>query len=349
MSQITKLKDKRNLRILVIKLRAIGDVLLSTIVLNNLRAFFPEARIDFLTELPSRDIVEGHPALDHVIIFNPGRDNALKFFWELNRRRYDVVFDLFCNPRSAQMTFATRAPYRIGYPFRGRAYAYTIKVQARAESIHNTQFNLDALRAVEIPIVDERIVIPHDPEAIQWAKEYMAEVRLNNTPVIALNPSGTWPTKRWGLEHFAQLGDILIEKYGACVLLLWGPGEEADVRTIAATMRHGAQIIPKTTLKQLAALLAECDYFISNDSGPMHIGAVAGVPVLGIFGPTNPYSQGPYSARSAWIRNEGLECLSCNLTACPIGNVCMTELSASSVADAFDRLMISLAEQDVRS
>lgn len=324
---------------LVIKPRAIGDVLLSTAVTPNLRAAFPDARIDFLTEAAAGDIIRHNPYLDNAIVFSPRRDNFLSLLWRLNRSHYDLVIDLFCNPRSAQMTFATRAPLRAGYPFRGRAYAYNHHIQSRADQVHNVEFNLDALRSLGIPVVDTRPVLAVSDEARRWAAEYVAAHFPPNTPVIALNPSGTWESKRWGLEHFAELGDALIEQRACSILLVWGPGELDDVRHIASLMRHAPIIPPASTLQQLAALFTHCTAMVSNDSGPMHIAAIMGTPTLGIFGPTNPLLQGPYSPRGRWIRLEGLDCLACNRTICPIGTICMRDLTVAPVLDATRALL----------
>ena len=88
----------------------------------------------------------------------------------------------------------------------------------------------------------------------------------------------------------------------------------------------------------MGALLKHCSYLISNDSGPMHIAASLGVPTLGIYGPTNPILQGPYGPRNTWVRHEALDCLACNLTRCPIGNVCMKDLSVTTVFTAFQHI-----------
>ncbi len=325
--------------ILVIKLRAIGDVLLSTVVTPNLRRAFPDARIDFLTERASEDIIKWNPFIDNAIVFNPKTDSSLGLFVRLYRARYDLVFDLFCNPRSAQMTFATRAPLRVGYPFRGRGWAYNIHVRTRADRVHNTEFNLDALRAVDIPIVDSKPVLNIPDKVSAWAAGYLASVRNSTGPLIALNSSGTWESKRWGLEHFSSLADMLVEKLDATVLLMHGPGELGDVQFIASTMKHAPVIPPPTSLGELAALFSHCDATISNDSGPMHISAARGTPTLGIFGPTNPLLQGPCGERSSWVRLDGLDCLACNKTTCDIGNICMRDLGVDSVFTAFQRMM----------
>ncbi len=328
--------------VLVIKPRAIGDVLLSTVVTPNLRHAFPEARIDFLTEAPAADIIRGNPHIDEAIIFHPGKDSFARLLWRLFRARYDIVFDLFCNPRTAQCAAATRAAVRVGYPFRGRAWAYNVHVETRADRVHNTQFNLDPLRRLGIPVVNESPVFPLDDAIMERMREVTTGSRKRSGPLIALNPSGTWETKRWPLTSFAELADRLIEAYDADILLLWGPGEETDVEAISRDMTHQAIIPPKTSIRELGAMLATCDFMISNDAGPMHIAAAVDIPTLGIFGPTNPVLQGPWNAKSTWVRLEELDCLGCNLTACSIGNICMRNLPVGTVLHAFEQLQTGL-------
>jgi ADP-heptose:LPS heptosyltransferase len=324
--------------ILVIKLRAIGDVLISTIVLDNLRRAFPGARIDFLTEAMSADVVRGHPALNETIIFNPKKDNILRLFLTLHTRRYDLVFDLFCNPRSAQMAFSTRAPFRVGFPFRGRAWAYNIHAKWRPESVHNTEFNLDALRQLDIPIVSKDVTLHLTEPERAWARGFLAEKPSDNGLLVAFNPGSSYETKRWGAAHFAELGDMLAERRGATILLVWGPGEEEEVRTIANRMRHPAIVPPRTTLRQLGALLAECDYLVSGCTGPIHIAAAVGTPPLGIYGPTKPSGHRAFHPKSAVVRLDTLDCLECDLTQCSIGNICMRDLPAETVFEAFESM-----------
>ena len=326
-------------RILVIKLRAIGDVLLSTIVLKNLRHHFPDAQLDFLAEPPSREVLEGNLVVNDLLIFDRANDNAVAFLWRLRSRRYDLVIDLFGNPRTAFMTYFSRATYRVGYDFRGRQYAYNILVQPRGGEVHNTEFDLDALRALDVEIVDREISFSISERDEECAARFVRQERLDGQLIVGLNPSGSWYTKRWGLKNFARLGDKLVERYKAKVLLLWGPGEHEDARRIQAMMRHASLIPPRTTLKQLGALVKRCSLVVSNDAGPMHLAAILGVPTLGIYGPTNPYLQGPLGERSSWVRLEGLECLGCNLTLCPIGHICMDRLSVDTVLEAIRRML----------
>lgn len=339
MTLSVRLESSQIANILVIKLRAIGDVLLSTVVTKNLREAYPHAKVDFLTERPNRDVLVGNNSIDEIILFDRSPANSLKVLFDLRRRKYDLVIDLFGNPRSAFMTFASGAKYRVGYAFRGRKYAYNVRVKPRGDSVHNTEFNLDALRAVGVGITDRSIHFPLSPESEEFASRFLGNRLSRGKMLVALNPSGGWYTKRWRLEQYAALGDRIAQEFDAEVLLIWGPGEYKDAEALKSMMHHEALMPPATDLKELGALLRKCSLLVTNDSGPMHIAAAVGTPVVAIFGPTSPRLQGPHGNKHVVVRNERLDCLECNFTKCPIGNICMTELSVGDVMAGVEKLL----------
>jgi heptosyltransferase III len=326
-------------RILVIKLRAVGDVLLSTVVTKNLREAFPTAKIAFLTESPSADIIRNNPYIDEPVIYDRSSTGSVELIRKVRRGKFDLVIDLFGNPRSALLTRLSGARHRVGFRFRGRTYAYTLIVEPRGGTVHNTQFNLDALEAIGISIVDRTVQFRFSDEDRRYVDEFLAQAGIGGL-VIGLNTGGGWYTKRWPLDRFAVLGGHLIERFGARIVLPWGPGQLEEVRNVQSMMKDRGFIPPPTTLTQLGALLARCSIVVSNDSGPMHIAAAVGTPVLGIYGPTNPLLQGPYGEQHLTVRREGLDCLGCNFTKCPIGHLCMNELTIEKVLEAFEELLL---------
>jgi heptosyltransferase-3 len=332
--------DRANIsKILVIKLRAIGDVLLSTVVLENLRCAFPSATIDFLTESASRDVLSGNPMIDDLVVFSPKKDSAVGLIAAVRRRKYDLVIDLFANPRSAIVTALSGARYRVGFPFGWRKYCYNILAPARGGEVHNTEFNLEALQVIGVPIVGANIRFLLDPAAEEFAESFFRNEGLDSAKVVAMNPGGGWYTKRWPIPKFAQLGDVLARELGVGVLIVWGPGELEDANRLQSLMRERSLIIPFTNLKQLASVLKRVSLFVTNDSGPMHIAAAVGTPVLAIFGPTNPKLQGPVGEQHVVVRNENLICLGCNYTRCPIGIPCMEQLSVEEVMEGVREVM----------
>jgi lipopolysaccharide heptosyltransferase II len=324
-------------KILVIKLRAIGDVLLSTVVLPPLRAAYPNAQIDFLCETPSADVVRGNPSVDEILVFNPKKERGSSLVLRVRKRRYDLVIDLFGNPRSAIVALLSGAHQKVGYRFSWRRFCYTDIVEPRGGAVHNTQFNLDALRRIGIQI-PESAAIPHFPlshESVRTAEKFFLDNGLAGSRCIALNPGGGWYTKRWKREYFADIGSRLWKDFNLKSVIIWGPGERTSAEAMQKTMGTFATMIPETSLKELGAILQHCTCMITNDSGPMHIAAALGVHVVAIFGPTNPSLQGPVGGPSLILRKESLDCLSCNLTECPIENPCMELLG---VAEVYDRV-----------
>lgn len=340
-------------KILVIKLRAIGDVVLSTAVIPNLRRAFPRARIDFLTEREAVEVVQGIPGLDDVVILDRRRTQSLPwykaariniaFLRRLREAGYDLVFDLFGNPRSAFLCWISRARHRIGYDFRFRKWTYTVVTENRGDRVHEVEFNLDALAAFGIPVLERRPIFSVPDSARRFAQGFLENSGVSGECLVALNPTGGWWTKRWPLERFAALGDRLADEFGVQILCLWGPGEVEQAASVATSMRTPALVPPATSLKESAALLQRCRLLVSNDSGPMHIAAAVGTPTLGIFGPTVAAFQGPFGEGHAVVSKEGLECLGCNNLTCRIGtHDCMQGLSVEEVLTAATRLLATV-------
>ncbi len=332
-------------KILVIKLRAIGDVLLSTAVLRSLHDAYPGAQLDFLTEVQSRGAVTGNPYVDNVVAFDPKRQSGLSLILGVRKRKYDLVIDLFGNPRSAILALASGARYRVGYRFKWRQYCYNIVVEPSGGDVHNREFNLDALGAIGVPVTDSTIGFPLTEEAERYADEFFRSRGLLNKFVVALNPGGGWSTKRWGVHQYASLADRIAGDRQASILILWGPGERSDAEQIQTSMKVKPEVIPPTDLTQLGAILKRCSILVTNDSGPMHIAAALQTPIVAIFGPTNPDLQGPVGSRHEIVQNQSLLCLGCNFTTCPIGNPCMEELTVDDVYAAFQSLMNNIREK----
>ncbi|NLP09700.1 glycosyltransferase family 9 protein [bacterium] len=331
-------------KILIIKLRAIGDVVLSTIVLENLARAFPHAVMDFLTEPAPAAILSQHPALRRVWILDQKarhRSERSTDRWAmatllkaLRAERYDLVFDFFGNPRSALITWASGACHRVGYDYRVRRLAYTHVVPSRASEVHEADWHLDALTALDIPIVSRRLQVAFGFEEIQFAEGFLHELGWPDRRVAVINFSGGWAAKRWPLPRFAELCETLARTYPFRLVAIWGPGERQEaeqLRRMAQT--SGIVPAPATNLLQLAALLQRAAIMVTTDSGPMHIAAAVGTPCVAIFGPTDPRLQGPYGDQHTVVRNTALSCLACNRTVCDHVR-CMEELPVASVLHA---------------
>ena len=327
--------DKKKIeRILVIKFGGMGDILLTTPVLPNLRAYFPDAVINFLTLEHSRDLLFDNPYITRAFTYTPNEDDSWCVIKNIRKQRYDLVIDLYCNPRTAFITFASGAKYRFGFRFRGRKYAYNILAEGRGGEVHNIDFNLDALRKLEVPIFTKDMFIPINVVHKEFAENFIQSNNIKGKMIIGISKTGGWESKRYKTKDYITLIGMLNKIYDANFLLIWGTDKEReDCVTINNEFPDNTFIIPHSPLKYLAAIVERCDIIIGNDSGPLHIACAMKVPVLGIYGPTNPELQGPHGDKNLTIVNENLKCLYCNLLDCPIGNICMTELDKGKIIE----------------
>jgi lipopolysaccharide heptosyltransferase II len=334
-------------RILVIKLRAIGDVLLSTAVLPDLRAAFPGAEIDFLTEKFCAGVLAGNPNVSSVLRFDPKEESGAALVRRVRGNRYDLVIDLFGNPRSAVVTLLSGARLRVGYRFNWRRLCYNRVVEPRGGEVHNVEFNRDALRRLGVRPGDGRPFFPVDGQAEEFAGRFLLEHNAAGGRLVALNPGGGWISKKWRPEQYAALGRKISESDGSRILVLWGPGEEGDARDVREAIGPSAMLAPPTTLKEMASLLKRSAVLVTNDSGPMHIAASLGVPVVAVFGPTVPELQGPVFTESEVVTLSSLDCLGCGYTLCPIGNPCMVDLPVEDVYRAYARVSRRAANNSI--
>ncbi len=317
-------------KILCIKPRGIGDIVLSTIILENLKAHFTNVKIDYLTEHFAVDAVNSNPLVNKVLSMAK-TEFPLKVALRIRKEKYNMIIDLWSNPRSAQITFLSGVKYRVGYSYRGRKYAYNIHGTSEKGIHHSAEHNLELLKVIDVPIISKRIHFYVRKEDKLFADKYFDSQKLINNKVIGIIPAGGWASKRCDAAKWIEICKSVLQKYDVHFLILWGAGDEDDAHKIKTELGNKISLAPKTDLLQLTGLISKCDMIIANDSGPMHISAALGKPTLGIFGPTNPAAHRPYSSNSTFINKKDLHCIICNKLFCPYGHECMLELSVDEV------------------
>lgn len=323
-------------KILCIKPRGIGDIVLSTIVLDNLKAHFPSAKIDYLTEQFAKSAVENNPLVNKVITIHK-KEFPLKAALKIRKEKYDLILDLWSNPRSAQITFLSGVKYRAGFAYRGRKYAYNILATSGKGEHHSAEHNLELLKAIDVPVISKKIHYYVNEKEDKAAKDFIKGNFISNKTVIGIIPSGGWPSKRCDASKWVEIGKAITGKYNAVILILWGPGDEDDANYIRENL-PGSILAPETTIPGMSGFIKNCSIVLANDSGPMHIAAALNIPTLGIFGPTNPKAHGPYSGNSAYVCKEDLFCIICNLLECPYHHECMLQLSSEKVLEALEKI-----------
>ncbi len=324
-------------KILCIKPRGIGDIVLSTIVIDNLLNHFPLAKIDYLIEDFAKEALSSNPSINQILTFNKN-ESLLKIVQRVRKEKYDLIFDLWSNPRTAQITFLSAAKYKVGFAYRGRKFAYNIKVDSGRGASHSAEHNLEQLKVIGVPIISKKIHFYIDDTAHSFASQFLQD-KIKKNYLIGIIPSGGWASKRCDKEKWIEICNAILKRFDAAFLILWGKGDEEDASFIYEYFEENAVLAPPTSILQMAGLIQKCSLAIANDSGPMHIAAALKVPTLGIFGPTDPLKHGPYSQNSDYIIKEDLFCIVCNKLVCPYEHECMRLLPVDLVISKLKRLI----------
>lgn len=291
-------------RILIIRLSAIGDVVRVLPALHALRDLYPNAQIDWVVEPKSAAVVEGHPALDQVILFErtEGFVEAARAFQETARQikqnRYDIVLDFHGILKSGLLMKASKAKKRVAFaPPRSQEMSHLFaneKVELPSQRMNRIEENLALVRALgaKLHSLDVVIDVPFDAE--DDVDEYLEDVFHADKVLVLVHAPVERPEKQWPLEHFAELCDRLAADGRFDVLLTWGPGQQHIANEVHQLSKRKPLVAPETPdLKHFAALAARAGLFVGGDTGPMHIASAMGTPVVVIFGGTDPAKHAP--------------------------------------------------------
>ncbi|MFZ1502997.1 MAG: putative lipopolysaccharide heptosyltransferase III [Nitrospira sp.] len=333
--------------ILIIKLRHIGDVLLSTPVLRGLRAEFSHARLTVLVNRGTEGVLANNPDVNEVLCLEKGPWQAqLKFVQMLRGRAFDAVVDLTDGDRSAVISLATGAPVRIGFnaEHRWRGLLYSTVAKPRPTDQHRVDYDLCALRALGLdpkPGTPALYTSPADEQVVEtWMRESGLLSAQGSPLLVLLQPGARYSLKVWPHERFAQLADRLADRFG-CRILLGGDQREREVaEQVARKTRCAPTVVAgKFSLLQFAALVKRCALFVGNDGGAMHIAATMGTPVVALFGPTYPQRWGPRGG-PAQVIYKGLDCRACYHPTCLRGDEsCMQQITVDEVCLASTRML----------
>ncbi len=331
--------DKNKIKkILCIKPRGIGDIILSTVILENLASYFPDVQIDYLTEKFAQASVENNPFVTKVLTMNEG-EFPLLVALKIKKEKYNMILDLWSNPRTAQITLLSGVKYRVGFAYRGRKYAYNIHGTSERGKNHSAEHNLELLKPINVPVKTKNIHFYVSKKDDEFGKKFIKKYSRKDSLLVGIIPAGGWPSKRCDATKWVEICSAINKKYKVCFLILWGPGDEYDADYIKNHFPDRTILAPKTTLKQMAGLINNCDFILANDSGPMHMAAALGIPTLGIFGPTDPEKHGPYSENSDYVIKEDLFCIKCDYLECPYNHECMFQLSNREIIKKFDSIL----------
>jgi lipopolysaccharide heptosyltransferase II len=352
------------LNILLIRLRLIGDVVFTTPLIRALRRQYPSARLVYVVEAGAAPVVAANPHLDEVIVAPLRRgwrrvaDDA-RLGGTLKAGRFDIAIDLHGGPRSAWLTWASRAPLRVGYDVAGRHWMYTRTVHRPRvlRPRHSVENQWDLLAAIDGSIAApdpdrDRVEMPVDPSALAHVTE---RLRVLGVPagahLVLLHVSAGNPFRRWPEGAFAELaGGLAAASANRWVLVTGGPSDrDAAARVLTAARAKAGEAAARIldaeglSLVELRAAMDRAALFVGGDSGPLHIASTSDVPIVGLYGPTLAERSAPWRPRhlrTASVDAGTLPCRPCDQRVCAPGDFrCLSHITAAAVRERAEEFL----------
>jgi lipopolysaccharide heptosyltransferase I len=295
---------------LIVRTSALGDILHGMPVAAALKEKYPQCQITWVVDERYQALLAGNPWVDRILLvrfkegFRTLRDAQGRKNWiDLARALRGLCFDVAIDPqglfRSGCISYLSRAPIRIGFP-RGyvRETLNLVFTNVRPRSIpprsHVIDRNLALLHPLGIHTAERRFSFRVPPSVQDGIRRYLRETDGDGQRLrVVVHPAAGWITKQWNPKHYAEIADRILQTWDAKVFLLWGPGERELAQQVQGIMRRPGHLVPDMGVAELVAFLGACGLFIGGDSGPLHLASALGVPVLGLYGPSDPVRNGP--------------------------------------------------------
>ena len=328
-----------------------GDVILSTPVIRNLRAAFPQAYLGVVVRPDNRELVQENPDVNVVFPYDkegPEKSwiGTVRFAWQLKKHRFDTAIILHSTNRVILVAWLAGIRRRVGYA-RRLAWFLTdaLPYVKREGNRHELEYSLDLLRLIGVevkrgvPLEEHPLFVPITPAQESRVDAFLRAHGANGSnPVVVFHPGASCSSKRWPTERFALTADCLMERYGVQAVVITGPQEISFGEKMVAQMKHvPLRAFGTLSLGELACLLKRARCLISNDSGPVHLAGAVGTPVISIFGRwgggLSPTRWGPTGPNSVTLHHD-VGCRPCLAHRCPIGFVCLDAVSIDEVLAA---------------
>lgn len=335
-------------RVLVVRLRSIGDTVLATPSLHALRRFLPEARLDILLEDWVAPLLEGSREVDRVVRVERGsKSSRLRVARLIRAEKYDVVYNLHGGSTAALLTRATGARHRVGYA----AYSYASLHNHAAppssalwnrEKTHSAEQQLALLGWTGVPVTDRpasRLAVT--PEASARVSRRLREAGMDDGRDFALvHPTAAFDTKTWAAENFARVVEHLYER-GLASVAVAGPGEGKFISELRAHASAPVVGFTDLSLPELTALASRARLFVGNDSGVAHLAAAVSVPQVVVFGSSNVAHWSPWTRAPFEVVREEMPCAPCPGYTCSEFDApeCIRRVPVSRVTSAVERVL----------
>ena len=317
----------------------IGDLVMATPVLSDLRKAFPKASITAMCRTPICQLLKEDGSIDELFCFTKPRNGFLRreekrdIIAKIAAGKYDVGILLTNSFSSAWWFWQGKVKRRIGYAAHWRRLFLTDPIPVSKENIHHVDFYKNLLEPLGIPKSQTAPRLFVSEKEVEESKQHLYQRGyVKGNKLIGINPGAAYGTaKCWLPDRFRALASKLAED--ATVVFFGDPATFSLVKEICQGLSERViNLAGVTTLRELACLIKDCDVLVTNDSGPMHIGAAFGVPLVALFGSTDEEWTGPYGQKEGVI-NKHVSCSPCFKRVCPIDFRCMTQISVEEVAE----------------
>jgi lipopolysaccharide heptosyltransferase I len=325
-------------RILIVRLGSLGDIVHALPVAAALRRAFPTVRLDWLVSPKHRELLDLVPVIDRRLVVG-GSTGVIETIRALRRERYDAALDLQGLLKSAVLARASGAARVIGFSRRHLREPFARPFYKEAQDADGTRHVIDKSLALikALGIREAAAEFPIEVAASRALDETRDRLRLSEeAPFTIINPGAAWPNKRWPPERLGALAAAIRDQHHMPSVVLWGP-DEADLATRVVAASNGAAIAaPRTSIADLVALARAARLFVSGDTGPLHLAAAVGTPIVGLYGPTSADRNGPWADDDITVSRTAT-CACRELRRCRRASCCLDEIQVDEVLDAVSR------------
>lgn len=309
-------------KILLIRLRRIGDVILTTPAISALRKSIPAASISYVVEKPYRELVEGNPNLGKVIILEKKQSlrDFLKLIRLIRKEKYDVVLDFHGGPRASLIALLSKAKLKVGYRIKYKNFIYHIKLPRSPKKghIHSVENHINLVKALGVDVKSlPPLYLPQAQKTeVEKVGKFIEKNELVGSKIITIHISAGNAFRNWGVDNTVQLTNLLAQRPDVKIALI-GTSEDqkAEEEILKKSTASLLSLVGRLNLREVKELISHSSLFVGPDSGPMHIAASTSTPIVALFGPTLPAHFAPWQAK-AFVVEKDLDCRPCKQRNC---------------------------------
>ncbi|MBN1408014.1 MAG: glycosyltransferase family 9 protein, partial [Calditrichaceae bacterium] len=261
------------------------------------RKKFPDAKIDYLVKQKYRIVLDKNPYLDELVTFKEGKGwryvpERIKLIMRIRERNYDLIIDQIRGFGSAQMAWFSGAKFRLGFKHKKYAFLYNLKAERQSVRYHSSM-KFDALLPLGITEEPHKLYFNIEPESEEYIDNWLKQSGFDEERIIIFSPGSPVARKKWNLNAYARLGEMILQNLNCKIVILWAPNEKEDADALFELMNQKPLMAPATDLNQAAAMLKRSALLICNDGGLNHLSVATETPSIAIFGSIKPYRWSP--------------------------------------------------------